>query len=109
MRSTRKFTHINIGFHCEYCKKEIKPLVTGCRNHCPHCLSSKHVDIFPGDRANDCAGQLKAIGYDFHKKKGIMLIHECQKCRSEVRNKAALEDPIMPDNYDKILSLSKKY
>lgn len=107
--NTRNFTHINESFTCEYCHKEILPLKEGgCRNHCPFCLSSKHVDIMPGDRANSCHGQLKAIGYEPNPKKGLVLIFKCGKCSAITRNKSAADDPQQPDDYDLILSLTPK-
>jgi DNA-directed RNA polymerase subunit RPC12/RpoP len=102
-----RFTHINESFTCEKCGENVPQAATGCRNHCPHCLTSKHVDVFPGDRANQCQGLLEAIGYDLDSKKGIVLIFRCAKCGQETRNKANRDDPLCPDNYDKILLLSR--
>jgi hypothetical protein len=101
------FTVINESFQCEYCVTWVQPLKTGCRNHCPFCLSSKHVDRFPGDRSESCHGQLKAYGYATSKK-GIMLYFRCVKCGFQGRNKATLDDPSQPDSYDAILRLSSK-
>ncbi len=98
------FTHINESFDCEYCHKAVPAADSGCRNHCPHCLSSKHVDINPGDRASLCLGQLKAFGYELDRKKGIILHFRCQRCGQESRNKADRHSAT-PDNYDVILSL----
>lgn len=81
----------------------------GCRNHCPFCLCSKHVDIMPGDRANDCHGKLEAVGYELNSKKGIVLRFKCDKCGGTYNNKSAHDDPRQPDDYDKILSLSIKH
>ena len=58
----KKFNMIDESFVCENCGKEIKPLEYSARDHCNYCLYSKHVDIFPGDRANNCKGLLKPIG-----------------------------------------------
>ena len=44
------FTEIDEAFVCENCGKEVKKLGYSCRNHCPECLYSKHVDKNPGDR-----------------------------------------------------------
>ena len=41
-----------------------------CRNHCPNCLYSKHVDKNPGDRQEDCHGMLEPIGIEIDSKKG---------------------------------------
>ena len=100
------FTHINDSFVCEYCSREVPKAASGCRNHCPFCLSSKHVDINPGDRANHCHGQLKAMNYFLDKKKGIVLEFKCLKCGEKTRNKACRSGAVQ-DDYDAILALSK--
>jgi DNA-directed RNA polymerase subunit RPC12/RpoP len=40
---------INESFTCEHCGKDIEKHPEGsARNHCPYCLSSKHMDeTFP--------------------------------------------------------------
>ena len=40
----RRFTEIDEAFVCEHCGKKVEPLGYSCRNHCPYCLYSKHVD-----------------------------------------------------------------
>ena len=43
---------INESFICIGCKKEIPQAAKTCRNHCPYCFTSQHVDgLIPGDRA----------------------------------------------------------
>ena len=79
-----------------------------CRNHCPFCLHSKHVDILPGDRANTCEGLLRPIGYHFHGKKGLMIDFQCQRCGEKTRNIAILDDKIQQDDYDRILDLTPR-
>ena len=60
----------NTGFSCMKCGKEILPLTNGSyRNHCPHCLSSRHVDNKPGDRSSQCKGLMKPIGLRFNSKR----------------------------------------
>lgn len=82
------------------------PLHNGSiRNHCPQCLYSLHIDVFPGDRANTCLGPLEPVAVEQHGKKGWIIVHRCQVCGVQVRNKAALDDPT-PDNYDLIIELS---
>ena len=41
------------AFRCAVCGREVAPQGAGTRhrNHCPHCLSSLHLDDAPGDRA----------------------------------------------------------
>ena len=43
------FTEIDEEFICENCGKKVGKLGYSCRNHCPYCLYSKHVDKNPGD------------------------------------------------------------
>ena len=71
--------------------------VSGCRNHCPFCLSSKHVDILPGDRQSDCGGILRPVGVDYKGSKGWMILHRCEKCGYTTQNKAAV-DTVQPDD-----------
>lgn len=103
-----RFTHVNDAFACEACGESVAPRRGGCRNHCPFCLVSKHVDVFPGDRANPCGGLMDAVGYELDGKKGIMLLFKCRKCLAPTRTMAAHEDPAQADDYDRILALSKK-
>lgn len=100
---TRKFTVIDEGFVCENCGRKISPLGYSCRNHCPYCLYSKHVDVNPGDRLEKCHGLLEPIGIETDSKKGFIIIFKCQKCGKIRRNKSA-ED----DNMDEIIKLSSK-
>ena len=81
------------------------PRASGCRNHCPFCLASKHVDVNPGDRANPCQGLMDAIDYELSSKKGLVLIYRCRRCGEVTRNMAAQEDPLQPDDYALILRL----
>jgi len=86
------------NFKCENCGSDVKG--NGYTNHCPTCLYSKHVDINPGDRQEECKGLMKPIGVD--KKDGdYILIHKCLKCGVEKRNKVAKED-----NFNKVIELS---
>ena len=43
----KRFTKIDEEFICENCGEKVEKLGYTCRNHCPHCLYSKHVDINP--------------------------------------------------------------
>ena len=106
--STPKFTHNNSGFECGNCQKEVPPNSVGCRNHCPFCLASKHVDINPGDRQNPCKGLMDAVGYELSGKKGLVLTFKCRACGEITRNIATLDDSDAPDDYDKILKLTPK-
>lgn len=98
-----KFTKIDEEFICENCHTNVKKLGYSCRNHCPNCLFSKHVDINPGDRLENCHGILEPIGIEINNKKGYVIVFKCKKCGKIRKNKAA-ED----DNMDLIIKLSAK-
>ena len=87
-----KFTEIDEEFTCENCGKTVPKLGYLCRNHCPYCLHSKHLDINPGDRAEDCHGILEPVGVEINSKKGYMILFRCKKCGQDRRNKAAKDD-----------------
>ena len=57
----KKFNMIDNEFICEHCNQKVSKLNYTARDHCNHCLYSKHVDINPGDRANTCHGLLVPI------------------------------------------------
>ena len=92
-------------FKCMNCSKTVSDsryMGTENRNHCPFCLWSEHVDIKPGDRANSCHGMMKPMGLAFKKEKPnkykkeekgeLMIIHQCQKCGIETKNRIAGDD-----------------
>ncbi|KYP80431.1 RNHCP domain-containing protein [Ferroacidibacillus organovorans] len=107
MRESRHFTVINEPFTCIVCNTQVAPLRTGCRNHCPACLHSVHVDRFPGDRQSECGGLLVPEEIVQDSKKGFMIVHRCNTCGELRTNKAALDDPAQPDHMDAILDLMK--
>ena len=99
----------NVGFECAHCGAPVAPLANGSyRNHCPYCLYSLHVDVNPGDRASECRGVLEPLAVDYRRKKGWIIVHKCQRCGAERRNKAALDDAVLPDDYDLIVALSQR-
>jgi hypothetical protein len=109
---TRRFTvqGTNSAFTCVSCGCSVQPLTNGSvRNHCPQCLHSLHVDEFPGDRASGCGGILEPVGVEQSPKKGWVVVHCCQKCGALRRNKAALDDPLQPDDWMAIVTLSQKH
>jgi len=96
----------NQGFRCRHCGREVLALVNGSvRNHCPACLWSLHVDVDPGDRASDCGGELEPVAAEPSAKKGWVIVHRCRRCGVESRNRAALDDPRQPDDYDSLVRL----
>ena len=100
----------NNSFICFNCGGDVPPLVNGsCRNHCPFCLYSLHVDINPGDRANSCQGALEPVRIDYNSKKGWIIIHKCKDCGAIKKNRASLDDSNCSDAYDEILRLSVRH
>ena len=97
----KRFNMIDESFTCENCGKTIEPLVYSARDHCPYCLFSKHVDILPGDRANECHGLLEPIKIEKFKNT-YKIIYKCQKCHQTHKNIMANDDDM-----DIIIELSK--
>lgn len=97
----KQFTKLDEKFICENCKQKIEKLNYTTRDHCNHCLYSKHVDINPGDRQNPCKGLLKPIGIEKFKNT-YKIIYKCKKCNQIHKNIMATDD-----NMDLIIELSK--
>ena len=96
----------NTGFTCENCRKEVAALTNGSyRNHCPRCLYSKHVDHTQGDRLSRCGGLMAPVGLDFRGDKGFQIVHQCLRCRTERKNRVAV-DTVQPDDLELLASLS---
>ena len=88
----KRFKKNDSGFICANCGNEVPPRGYSSRNHCPKCLCSLHLDIMPGDRAADCGGIMRPVRSEPDPKKGFIIIHKCEKCGAERRNKAAKDD-----------------
>ena len=102
----KRFQKNDDGFICSNCGFEVKPLGSSSRDHCPKCLSSLHVDINPGDRANPCRGLLIPVQVLPDPKKGFIIVYRCQKCGATVRNKAAYPAKVQPDDIDLLIKLT---
>lgn len=90
-----KFIAKNEGFVCGNCQKTVEPIKWGgsYRNHCPFCLYSRHVDgAIPGDRVEPCHGLMEPIGVTTKSRGEFTIIHKCQKCGFERRNRIAGDD-----------------
>lgn len=87
-------------FICQQCGHQVRG--SGYTNHCPECLWSKHVDIEPGDRANECQGPMEPV--DIYKQgPNWIIIHRCQRCHQQSKNK------ILPsDNFETVIQLEKQ-
>ena len=102
----KRFSKNDSGFVCAHCGKEVEPLGFTSRNHCPFCLWSLHVDVNPGDRANDCGGILRPVRALPDAKRGYIIVHKCDRCGATVRNKAAHEAKVQPDDTSLIIKLT---
>ncbi len=87
----KQFTMRDENFTCEHCGKNVQKLNYTARDHCPYCLYSKHVDIFPGDRENGCKGLLKPIGIEKFKQT-YKILYRCEKCGEMHKNIVAIDD-----------------
>ena len=93
-----KFKKTKEDFICGKCRFSV--VGDGYTNHCPQCLWSKHVDVFPGDRAGDCGGMMEPVGVE-KKGKEYIVTHKCVKCGLEKPNKAVVED-----SFDMLIQIS---
>lgn len=98
----KRFNKLDEEFICENCHKKVKTLKYSSRDHCPYCLYSKHVDIFPGDRKNQCQGLLKPIELEKFKNT-YKIIYKCENCHTFHKNIIAKDDDI-----NKIIELSSQ-
>ena len=86
---SKKFIKKKEDFICEKCTVSVKG--NGYTNHCPKCLWSKHVDIFPGDRLANCSGLMEPIKVESIKGK-YRVTHECVKCKNTKINNLSVDD-----------------
>lgn len=102
------------GFQCvsQECKLWVginEEMGTKNRNHCPCCLSSRHMDEqTPGDRRSECNSRMEAIGltrriegankyerfskFSPDERGELMLIHCCVGCNKLNINRLAADD-----------------
>lgn len=90
----KRFSKNDNGFKCECCGFEVPPLGYTSRDHCPKCLTSLHVDVNPGDRANSCKGLMIPVDVSM-KAKGYVIQYKCSKCNELHNNKSADDDNFM--------------
>lgn len=82
------------SFTCKECGRLVVSDGAGSshRNHCPNCLTSKHLDIEPGDREADCGGAMEAICVWVRKNGEWAIIHRCKICGHLSSNRVAADD-----------------
>ena len=74
------------------------------RNHCPYCLSSRHLDLFEaGDRLSACKALMRPVALTLKKTNKkytdsqsgeLMLVHQCQDCGRISINRIAADDNV---------------
>jgi hypothetical protein len=93
-------------FTCLHCRRHVSAALalSGVhnRNHCPYCLSSRHLDLFgPGDRLSACKMRMKPVAltlkraekrYQFAQPGELMLVHQCEDCGKISINRIAADD-----------------
>jgi len=85
----KKFQRSKENFVCVHCGSLVRG--NGYTNHCPHCLWSKHVDIYPGDRQERCQGMMQPMKVGL-KKGQFIITHRCCKCGKEKTNRISSKD-----------------
>jgi DNA-directed RNA polymerase subunit RPC12/RpoP len=94
------------GFVCLACGAPVSAnaMLSGVRNrnHCPYCLSSRHLDQFEaGDRLSACKARMRPVGltlkrsakkYAGHAQGELMLVHRCEDCGKLSINRIAADD-----------------
>ncbi|MGP3956472.1 RNHCP domain-containing protein [Nonomuraea sp. 3N208] len=95
----RKPTHHHLepadAFRCVGCRLDVPMIAPGTahRNHCPHCLTSLHVDHrIPGDRRAGCRGRMAALSVTVRPDGEWLIIHHCQSCGELSANRIAGDD-----------------
>ena len=71
------FTRRVEDFDCVVCGAHNRG--DGYTNHCSACLSSLHVDIDPGDRAEDCGGVMRPVAVEIVRGSPV-IVHRCEAC-----------------------------
>jgi hypothetical protein len=94
----------NRDFTCKQCGRPVSAgrIVAGVgnRNHCPHCLASRHLDLErAGDRLSACKGSMQAAGLTLKRSKKkyqdegeLMIVHLCIECGKVSANRLAADD-----------------
>ena len=87
--TVKRFQKRNEDFVCGQCGEHVEG--NGYTNHCPKCLWSTHLDINPGDRANQCGGMMQPLrveGSSPH----YRIIHRCVRCAVEKKITVSAND-----------------
>ncbi|MBC3988123.1 RNHCP domain-containing protein [Streptomyces buecherae] len=86
------------SFRCLHCGLDISLSAVGTshRNHCPHCLWSRHLDTTPGDRAADCGARMEPLAITVRGDGEWVIIHRCTGCGVLHANRTAGDDNALP-------------
>jgi hypothetical protein len=82
-------------FTCVHCGFDVPLSAPGTahRNHCPHCLWSRHLDATQaGDRSATCASAMEPIAICVRGAGEWVLIHRCKGCGDLALNRTAGDD-----------------
>jgi len=91
-------------FVCRHCGAYVTAdaAISGVRNrnHCPYCLTSRHLDLFEaGDRLAACKATMHPIGLTtkfgnkkYRGQRELMLVHLCDECGQVAINRLARDD-----------------
>ncbi len=82
------------SFVCRNCGSPVPPSSIGGknRNHCPVCLTSRHVDITTGDRRSPCRGLMRPIAVWVKPDGEWSILHRCERCGVIRANRIASDD-----------------
>ncbi|MDF5754181.1 RNHCP domain-containing protein [Spongiactinospora sp. TRM90649] len=83
------------AFRCAGCRLDVPLSAPGTahRNHCPHCLTSVHLDDrTPGDRRAACGGRMTALSITARPDGEWLIIHHCEACGGLSANRIAGDD-----------------
>jgi hypothetical protein len=98
-RDRRRATGRGDTFRCASCRLDVPMDAPGTshRNHCPNCLTSRHLDEHrPGDRAARCGARMEPIAAAVRGDGEWILIHRCTGCDALSANRTAGDDnPLM--------------
>jgi len=100
MNTGKIFQKRKEDFVCEHCGTAVAG--NGYTNHCPRCLYSKHVDIFPGDREESCGGLMEPVAYEKEQNQE-KIFYRCLRCGKEGKNKVQGED-----DFEAVLVVARK-
>jgi hypothetical protein len=107
LRSHERQLHSSFGdFVCMNCRNFVSAEagLSGVhhRNHCPYCLTSRHLDLYKaGDRLSACKASMRPVAltikrtlkkYSSERMGEIMLVHQCIECGKISVNRIAADD-----------------